>query len=89
VIAICIIVALVALIVPVGPSEASQGVVLSLGWGQSGRGPQQFAVVGLPNGSPMVSLSQPNTCHVDGRIHLLRQHHFWGRRYVAALVPCD
>ncbi len=88
VLAICIIIPLVALVVPVGPSEEKQGTVISLGLSETDLGSRALAVVSLGQGTVVVRLPRQNICAIGSRIRVLKQQHFWGPRYVSPPIPC-
>jgi hypothetical protein len=89
VLAVCIGVPLLALVVPVAPSEQLQGTVLSFGLNETDSGSYPIAVVSVAKGTVPVRISRQNRCRIGGRIHLLKQHHVWGPLYASAVIPCD
>ena len=87
VLAICIVVPLVALVVPVGPSEEKRGTVLNFGLSESDFGSRPLAVVSLAQGTVVVRIPRQNSCAIGSPIRVLKQHHIWGPRYVAPAIP--
>ena len=86
--AICIIVPLVLLVVPVGPSEDERGTVVSFGLSETDFGSRPLAVVRLAAGTVVVRLPGQNRCAIGNPIHVVKQHHIWGPRYVSPAIPC-
>jgi hypothetical protein len=89
VLALCIIVPLLTLVVPIAPSEDVRGRVVNFGLNETDFGSYPLAVVSLAQGTAVVHLPRQNRCVIGSPIRLLRQHHVWGSRYVSAAVPCD